>query len=286
MPRVHEEFNNGRQHKLDYYEYWNQEDCNSDEWNFLESLTFDSYATAFSSIFRNNTSPYLLDDKEKKQLDPILKYILYENEECMFWIFRTDFRIVIRLACEVVPEKTYVVQDLTDVIRLGEYSENEPICDNAIRGLVAQHSENSSQIILTEGSTDAWILQESLSILYPHLSSYYSFLDFKSSKSRGGADHLVLLLKAFSGSEITNRIIAIFDNDTAAYEATSNLNTVSLPENICVLHYPNLGLLQTYPKHGSGGLSSLDVNGLAGLSWGGNIARGRRCFNTRSMEGI
>lgn len=71
-------------------------------------------------------------------------------------------------------------------------------------------------------------------------------------------------MKAFSAAGITNRIVVLFDNDTAAREATRALETTSLPPNIAVRHYPDLELLRIYPTLGPGGLASLNVNGLAG----------------------
>ena len=71
-------------------------------------------------------------------------------------------------------------------------------------------------------------------------------------------------MKAFAGAGIANRVIALFDNDTAAHDATRALSLLSLPPNIVILYYPNLPLLCDYPTLGPNGLTSLDVNGLAG----------------------
>ena len=88
-------------------------------------------------------------------------------------------------------------------------------------------------------------------------------LDFDSSRSQGGAGHLVSIVKAFSGAGITNRVIALFDNDTAAREARRSLDAATLPSNFAVLHYPDLDALRHYPTLGPAGLSHLDINGLA-----------------------
>ena len=141
--------------------------------------------------------------------------------------------------------------------------QHEPVCENAIRDLVEGHPENAPRIVLTEGSTDGAVLKAALALLYPHLEGYYSFLDFESTRAAGGAGHLVSVVKAFAGAGITNRIIALFDNDTAAREAVRALQTVRLPPNFAVRHYPDLELLRAYPTLGPGGLTTLDVNGLA-----------------------
>ena len=265
--RVREEFETGRKAELEKYASWAEEDGDSkwyaENWSLLKSLTFDAYAAAFARVIADGLMPVPFEDHKKEGLDPVTKYILGENDEYWFGFLGTDGRLLLRLACDVVPANTRVVQDITELVCSGYYDENEPVCENAIRALIAGHPENSPRIILTEGSTDAAILKEALAILYPHLSAYYSFLDFDSSRSPGGAGHLVSLVKAFSAAGITNRVIALLDNDTAAREATRTLKTVSLAPNIAVRHYPELELLRTYPTLGPGGLTALDINGLA-----------------------
>jgi len=175
----------------------------------------------------------------------------------------TDVRLFLRVACEVAPRCELVIQDVTNVINAGYYAEDEPICERAVRILTDRHPENSSRIILTEGSSDSEILAKAMEILYPHLSGYYSFLDFEGSKSQGGAGHLVAIVKAFAAAGISNRMIAVFDNDTAAAESLRSLDHVKLPSNISIQRYPDLEELSNYPTLGPAGLVHLDVNGLA-----------------------
>ena len=205
--------------------------------------------------------PNRFKDHKKEGLDLIIKYILHENDD-LFGFYR-DERLLLRLACNLVGSETRVVQDITELVGGEYYGNDENVCEAAIHGLTADDAENAPRIILTEGSTDRAILKEALSILYPHLAEYYSFLEFNSSRSPGGAGHLVSLVKAFAGAGVTNRIVALFDNDTSAREATRTLKPLSLPSNIVVVHYPELELLRDYPTLGPSGLTTLNVNGLA-----------------------
>jgi hypothetical protein len=280
--RVREDFEVGRKAELDKYASWAEDEDHDDQWfaedwKFLKGLTFDAYASAFARVLSDGLRPVPFDDHKKKELDPVVKYILGDNEEYLFGFVGSDVRLLLRLACEIVPANSRVVQDITALVYSGYYDEQEPVCENATRALTAGHPENSPRIVLTEGSVDAAILKEALTILYPHLSEYYAFLDFDSSRSPGGAGQLVSLVKAFSAAGITNRIIALFDNDTAALEARRVLESVSLRPNIAVRAYPELDLLRSYPTLGPGGPTSLDVNGLAAsieLYLGDDILRG------------
>ena len=251
--RVRESFEARRQLKLDELEsrakhyvtpdilvgLWN------DQKNVLKAVTFDNYADAFAKIIAGGLMPNRFKGHKKEGLDPIIKYILHENDD-LFGFYR-DERLLLRLACNLVGSETRVVQDITELVGAGYYGNDENVCEAAIHGLTADHAENAPRIILTEGSTDRAILKEALSILYPHLAEYYSFLEFNSSRSPGGAGHLVSLVKALAGAGVTNRIVALFDNDTSAREATRTLKPLSLPSNIVVLHYPELELLRDYP---------------------------------------
>ena len=177
LRRVREEFDTGRKAELEKYASRAEEDSDSqwfaEDWSLLKGLTFDAYATAFASVIADGLMPVPFDDHKKEGLDPVIKYILGENDDYLFGFLGTDVRLLLRLACEAVSANTRVVQDITELVDAGYYGEEEPVCENATRALIAGHPENSPRIILTEGSTDATILKEALALLYPHLSAYY-----------------------------------------------------------------------------------------------------------------
>src|SRR5262249_5912004 len=142
-----------------------------EDWDLLKSLTFDAYATAFAKVITDGLRPVPFDDHKKVGLDPVIKYILADHDEYLFGFPGTDVRFLLRLACDLVSADSRVVQGITALVHSGDYGEQEPVCENATRALIAGHPENSPRIILTEGSTDAAILKEALALLYPHLSA-------------------------------------------------------------------------------------------------------------------
>jgi hypothetical protein len=121
----------------------------------------------------------------------------------------------------------------------------------------------SKTVIITEGSSDTRILNLSLRIRYPHLQDYYSFLDFGSVSMQGGSGQLLNTVRAFAGAGIQQRMIAIFDNDTAGHDALRQLSTVSLPENIKAISLPDLSDVKSYPTIGPQGELAADLNGRA-----------------------
>ena len=118
-------------------------------------------------------------------------------------------------------------------------------------------------IVLTEGKADSRILQASLERLFPHLKHMYSFLDHSAFKAQGGTGELERLARGFAGAGVSNRIVVLFDNDTAGEAAAQRLSRVGLPGNFRVLTLPYLGLAQAYPTIGPTGPAVADINGRA-----------------------
>jgi hypothetical protein len=214
-------------------------------------------------VLSEGLRPKPFNEYKEPGLSDAVRYILGDNDEYLFGFFCSDIRCLIRAACEVATKPSEVIQDITDLVDGGYYAPEDLVCQQSIDSLTLGHLENSNRIVLTEGSTDTQFLKTSLRLLYPHLSGYYSFLDFETVRVPGGAGQLASLVKGFAAAGIGNRIIAIFDNDSAAREAKRTLIQLRLPSNIAILSYPDIELLRSYPTLGPSGNTNLNVNGLA-----------------------
>ena len=142
-------------------------------------------------------------------------------------------------------------------------AEDEPVTE-ARFAVGADLLPGQKIIVLTEGSTDSRILKASVELLSPHIAEYYSFIDYDEMKAPGGAGNALAFLKAFLAAGITNRIVVILDNDTAARSALRSIVAVRLPKHACVMHYPPIPLATSYPTMGPSGPVMMDVNGSAG----------------------
>jgi len=184
----------------------------------------------------------MFEDKFSPEESALIHYILGPNDgdEPYYRFPCSDIRSFLRAFLEVAPKDGLVTQDITDLVDAGYYNENEKVCEISIQDLTRDYPINEKIIILAEGSTDINILEKSLKLLYPHLSEYYSFMDFGLSNAQGSAGNLVNIIKAFVGSGISNRIIAIFDNDSAGFDAIRALNKTSVPSNIRIMNYTEI----------------------------------------------
>lgn len=245
----------------------NQHDFVVKERRLLEGLSFDIYAKNLHKIMELKLRPYRYGGRKEKHLSKFSRYILEHDDSDYgpgLGFFANDFRSLIRLTCDLVDPNSPVELDLTDVVEGGYYDRDETICTNAVNELTSAYPWNSKIILLAEGRSDAEIIKEALVLLYPHLADYYSIFDFDLSRPQGGAGQLVGTIKAFVAAGISNRVIALLDNDTAAREARRTLDRVSIPPNFAVLHYPALESLRKYPTQGPTGRTLFDVNSLAG----------------------
>jgi hypothetical protein len=238
-------------------------DLYREEVAILSTATFSDFLAAFREIVATKIHPVWVVERVPG-LSTLVRFMLKEHgNEDYYWSFPcSDMRCFFRALIEVVPESAFVTQELTDLVA-GEYFDVDArMTELALEELKGNYSINSSVIVLTEGITDSECIQAALELLHPELSGYYSFMDL-AVRSPGGASSLVHVVKAFAGAGIENRVVAIFDNDTAGHSALSLLKGVPLPKTIRTLHYPDTELARTYPTIGPTGAAKHDVNGAA-----------------------
>lgn len=118
-------------------------------------------------------------------------------------------------------------------------------------------------VVLTEGKYDAFVISQSMRLLYPYMSKFYSFMDFSSVNVQGSTSFLTHYLKAFIGAKIENKIIALYDNDAAGLSEIKSLESVVLPHNVRLMHLPNLTLCDSYPTIGPTDNENANINGRA-----------------------
>jgi hypothetical protein len=179
------------------------------------------------------------------------------------------FLYQLRLIVKSLPEAE-IVLDITEPDRR---LSGERIASQSASGAVAVLRRNAvfraPVVVLTEGKTDAEFLRTSLSILFPHLTDLITFLDY-DRRPEGGVGALVNNIRSFAAAGIVNRMVAIFDNDTAAADALRKINAEDFAPRIKILRYPDLDIARNYPAIGppgfglpNGSLMYADVNGLA-----------------------
>jgi hypothetical protein len=176
-------------------------------------------------------------------------------------------RQALRAVLLAFPESDVVlaIGDIPDGLELPPPT---PLPSGAMASASARAGVSAPVVVLTEGRTDAEFLMAGLKVLRPYLSDLIRFLDYER-RPEGGVGALTGMIRAFAAAGIANRVVAVFDNDTAAADAMRKLGP-SLPPQVQVMRYPDLDLARAYPVLGpsapepaGGTLPVADVNGMA-----------------------
>lgn len=174
-----------------------------------------------------------------------------------------DSRFQLRAVLEALPPDEEITLDLDDLLEGGWLEAPVDPRDHA-RELVAYTSQGGlPTIVLTEGRFDVEVLASALSVRRSHLVDYLKLPDF-TQRNEGGAASLLQTVRAFASAGIPNRVVALFDNDTAARDVVHSLDTSGLPPNLVITRLPQLSLASAYPTVGPQGEHIMDVNGFAG----------------------
>ncbi|MCP4308718.1 MAG: hypothetical protein GY788_28360 [bacterium] len=173
-----------------------------------------------------------------------------------------DVRYQLRAILEALPRDEMITLDLDDLLEGGWLDPSVDPRDHA-NALVAYTSQGGlPPIVLTEGRFDVEVLSAALRLRRPHLVGYVTFPDF-SYKNEGGAAALRQTVRAFAAAGVPNRVVALFDNDTAARDVLYSFPTSDLPAGLIVTRLPELEMAKRYPTVGPQGTNVMDVNGLA-----------------------
>jgi hypothetical protein len=272
MQAVESEYLKGVQREIDELEQavgWERDEDMKRRYDsplaILKSLKFSECMEVYKLLFGRLNALWELEVVDQAPLcSSDLEEYLAKSMNGTYEEFLTDTRFWFRLLLECFEDHEEVVLDVSGLIGGGYIDEDDPLVAHASMELTQHFPYAAKIIVLTEGSSDIHILRRALKMLYPEFYELYSFMDFGSYKSPGGAPALVTQVKAFLGAGINNRIVAVFDNDTVAHDAIRAFDKMQLPSNTKVLVYPDMERLNSYPTVGPGGEQFLNVNGLAG----------------------
>lgn len=118
-------------------------------------------------------------------------------------------------------------------------------------------------LIVTEGSSDAKILQHALKLLKPAYAEFFRFIDMEEGYPFSGTGNLFRFCQGLVSIGILNQVLILYDNDAegvSKYEATRKL---SLPSTMVVAKLPDLRALKKIDSVGPHGKRKVDINGSA-----------------------
>jgi hypothetical protein len=121
-------------------------------------------------------------------------------------------------------------------------------------------TDTERYLVVTEGSSDLFILRKSLELLAPDILDFFYFVDMAENYPFTGTGNLYRFCQGLASIKIQNKVLVIFDNDTAGkekYELSSNL---SLPENMKIAILPSLSHFENFLCVGPNGETRENIN--------------------------
>lgn len=115
-------------------------------------------------------------------------------------------------------------------------------------------------LIVTEGSSDVYILQRALALLRPGISDFFRFIDVSESHPFSGLGNLVKFAEGLAKIDVHNQVVFVFDNDAEGLDAYMRLSTLTLPANMRGIMLPELDDFRAFPAQGPEGLRNADIN--------------------------
>jgi hypothetical protein len=118
-------------------------------------------------------------------------------------------------------------------------------------------------LVVTEGSSDAKIIQKALKLLRPHIVDFFRFVDMEEGYPFSGTGNLHRFTQGLVSIGIQNNTVIIYDNDAEGLAKLAATKKLSLPSNVRAIQLPPLDIFSNFPTEGPTGVASADINGKA-----------------------
>lgn len=118
-------------------------------------------------------------------------------------------------------------------------------------------------LIVTEGSSDAKIIQKALKLFRPHIADFFRFVDMEEGYPFTGTGNLHRFTQGLISIGIQNNIIIVYDNDAEGIAKMQATRRLSLPTNMRVMQLPSLDEFLNFKTIGPTGIGRADINGKA-----------------------
>jgi len=231
------------------------------------NMDFEQFKTLMSSINLNKIG--LETNYEDYDLGEFIsKYLFRENEftnripnnvkldnDFGTFLENLDPYIILRLLAENPKNLNKNVQwRYTDVVEGGWVDENE---------IVKPLPIESKILIVTEGSSDSYIIEKSMKKLMPDIVDFFYFVDMEENYPFTGTGNLYRFCQGLSSIQIQNKTLVLFDNDAAGVESYEKCKKLKLPNNMKICRLPDHEDFRNFETIGPSGKSIEDINGSA-----------------------
>ena len=124
-------------------------------------------------------------------------------------------------------------------------------------------SPDQQFLIVTEGSSDAKIIQHAFELFRPHIADFFRFVDMEEGYPFSGTGNLHRFAQGLVSIGIQNNTIIVYDNDAEGVAKLNATRSISLPSNFRAIQLPVIEAFERFNTIGPTGISTEDINGKA-----------------------
>ena len=118
-------------------------------------------------------------------------------------------------------------------------------------------------LIVTEGSSDAFIIKRAIELIRPDIADFFTFVDMEEHYPFSGTGNLYKFFQGLVSIRMLNKCLFIFDNDAEGIEKYEKAKIIDAPANLRVAKLPDLEEFSSFLTVGPNGEQKANVNGKA-----------------------
>ena len=118
-------------------------------------------------------------------------------------------------------------------------------------------------LIVTEGSSDTFIIKKSLKLLKPDILDFFTFVDMEDNYPFTGTGNLYRFCQGLTSIRIQNKTLVLFDNDLEGLDKFNKTCNLNLPSQMRIMKLPELEEFNDFLTVGPTGETKENINGKA-----------------------
>lgn len=179
----------------------------------------------------------------------------YNTKELSELLENIDPYIVLRLLLQNPKNnKKQLVWRFADMLESGWLSMEE-IHENL--------SQKEKYLIVTEGSSDIFVIKKAFQILMPEISDFFCYVDMENEYPFTGTGNIYRFSQGLASIGIMNKILIIYDNDAEGNDKFELSKKLRLPSNMVIMKLPEMKDFRKISSIGPNGTRLEDINGKA-----------------------
>lgn len=122
-------------------------------------------------------------------------------------------------------------------------------------------AEVDKYLIVTEGSSDSFIIKKSLELLRPDILDFFTFVDMEDNYPFTGTGNLFRFCQGLTSIRIQNKTLVLFDNDLEGVDKFNKCSELNLPNSMKIMKLPVMDEFNNFLTLGPTGEVIENING-------------------------